>query len=60
MAGGWQQAGRLPALQALKWLEETFSHRKNEAYARSLDRWYSALPAYRGGEPPEPPEAPED
>ena len=60
MAGGWLQTGRLPADQAFRWLEEHWDARKMEAWNRATDRWYAALPAFRGSEPPPAPEPPED
>ena len=52
MAGGWEQAARLPAIQALKWLDEHCRKATWDAYQRSVDRYFMG----HMKEAPEPPE----
>lgn len=60
MAGGWAQAARLPALEALTWAEEALTERRWQAYSKALQVWASTVPAYaQSGNVPDPPEPPE-
>lgn len=61
MAGGWVQAARLPAPEALAWASEHLRERKWSAHTDALKIWAATMPAFAmGGKPPDPPEAPED
>ena len=61
MAGGWVQAARLPAEEALAWAEDHLKDRSWRAYKDSLQVWASTLPAFRGAsEIPEAPDPPEE
>ncbi len=61
MAGGWAQAARLPALEALAYAEDHLRERRHAAYAQALQSWAAMLPAFAwGGTPPPAPELDED
>jgi len=59
--GGWEQAARLPIIDALAIADRDLREQAREALRHAQVCWHSALPIYaNGGTPPDPPELTED
>ena len=61
MAGGWEQAARLPIIDGLTIAQDRLKAESREMLRHAQVCWHSALPIYaNGGDPPDPPELDED
>lgn len=62
MAGGWAEAARIPAVEALAMATDHLRERRWSSHAQALQCWctMASAVAMGGGSPQDPPPPPED